>query len=171
MKINVVLYQPEIPNNTGNIVRICKATGAKLHLIGPLGFDTHPRLLKRAAAGRRMSDIEHEIHVDYDAFQRKYSAEKIVYLTRYGLTNYANYDFSKHKKEVWLMFGRESDGLPKTILQTAPERCLRIPMQPASRSLNLANSVMLLTYEVHRQTGFENLLVYEDQKGADWLLK
>lgn len=167
--INIILYQPEIPTNTGNIIRTCYATQAKLHIIKPTSFELHPKWFKRAAAGRYLSDIEHEVHASYEAFQKKYGNKKIYYLTRYGHHTYSDVNFKK-ENDVWLMFGTESTGIPKKILQTSLNTCLRIPMAASTRSLNLANTVVLLTYEVKRQQGFEDLLRYEDQKGKNFIL-
>lgn len=172
--INIVLYQPEIPTNTGNIIRTCLATGSKLHIIKPISFDLHPKWIKRAGAGRLLSDIQHEVHESYDAFKQKYGDKKIFYVTRYGQHNYSDAPFTKVENEtgeIWLMFGRESTGIPKEILKTSLDTCLRIPMVPEERSLNLATTVTLLSYEVHRQTGFKGLSQYEVQKGADFIEK
>ena len=172
--INIVLYQPEIPTNTGNIIRTCLATGAKLHIIKPISFELHPKWMKRSAAGRLLSDIQHEIHESYNDFKMKYGTKNIFYITRYGQNNYSNAPFQreyKESREIWLMFGRESTGIPKEILQSSLENCLRIPMVPEERSLNLATTVMLLAYEVHRQTGFKGLSEYEVQKGKNFIKK
>ena len=172
--INIVLYQPEIPGNTGNIIRTCLATGAKLHIIKPISFDLHPKWMKRSGAGRVLSDIQHEVHETYADFKNKYGDKKIYYVTRYGMNNYSEADFKDTmdtNQEVWLMFGRESTGIPKEIMQESLDTCLRIPMVPEERSLNLATTVLLLAYEVHRQTGFKGLSEYEVQKGKDWIKK
>lgn len=167
---NIILYEPEIPNNTGNIIRIAKATGAKLHIIKPLGFELHPKWFKRAAAGRVLSDIEHEVYENYKAFEKKYGDKKIYYITRYGMKTYTEVKFKK-EEDVWVMFGKESTGVPKEILQRNIERCLRIPMVPGTRSLNLANTVMLMSYEIARQQDFPGMSKFEVQKGKDFLLK
>ena len=167
--INIILYQPEIPTNTGNIIRTCVATGAKLHIIKPISFDLHPRWFKRAAAGRYLSDIEHEVHESYDDFKQKYGDKKIFYISRYGQNTYSDANLSA--EEVWLMFGTESTGIPKHILQDSLDTCLRIPMTEGARSLNLANTVMLMAYEAHRQSNFVGLSKYEFQKGKDFILE
>ncbi|MBD5423356.1 MAG: tRNA (cytidine(34)-2'-O)-methyltransferase [Mycoplasma sp.] len=167
--INIVLYLPEIPPNTGNIIRTCYATGAKLHIIKPISFDIFHPNIKRAAAGRTIEDIDYEIHENYNEFIKKYRDKKIYYLTRYGLKKYTDIDFSKNE-EIWIMFGTESTGIPKKILQSSIERCIRIPMKPKCRSLNLANSVNLVTYEILRQKNFEGLSEFENQKGKDFIL-
>lgn len=171
--INIVLFNPEIPNNTGNIIRTCMATGAKLHIIKPIAFELHPRWMKRAAAGRMLSDIEHEVHDSYEAFAKKYGDKQIHYVTRYGQHTYSDADltYKTNNGEVWVMFGKESTGIPKEILQQDLPRCLRIPMVAKERSLNLATTVMLLAYEIHRQNGFEGLSEYEVQKGKDFIIE
>ncbi len=168
--INVVLYQPEIPPNTGNIIRTCYATGAKLHIIKPIAFDLFHPNIKRAAAGRELKDIEYEIHENYTDFLNKYKNKKIYYLTRYGLKNYSSVNF-KNEEEIWVMFGTESTGIPKKILQSSIDTCIRIPMKAECRSLNLANTVNLITYEILRQKNFEGLSEFEVQKGEKFILE
>lgn len=170
--INIILFQPEIPGNTGNIIRTCLATNSKLHIIKPIAFSLTPKWMKRTAAGNLLSDIQHEIHENYKSFSKKYASKKIFYITRYGLKNYANTNFKNNrKKDIFVMFGRESTGIPKTILQNSLDTCLRIPMAPNVRSLNLATTVMLIAYEIHRQNNFQGLSLYEVQKGKNWILK
>ncbi|UVD81486.1 tRNA (cytidine(34)-2'-O)-methyltransferase [Mycoplasma iguanae] len=171
--INIVLYQPEISPNTGNIIRTCFALGARLHIIKPIAFDLHPHWLKRPAAGRLLSDIEHEVHENYHAFEKKYGHNKIYYLTRYGYINYSDINFAdkKPEEEIFLFFGTESTGIPKYILQKSLDTCLRIPMTAQSRSINLANAVVVLGYEVSKQLGFAGLAKYETQKGKDFIIK
>lgn len=168
--INIVLYQPEIPPNTGNIIRTCYATGAKLHIIKPIAFDLFHPNIKRASAGRTIDEIDYEVYENYKEFVKKNGDKKIYYITRYGLKNYAAVDFKK-EQDVWLMFGMESTGIPKHILQESIDTCLRIPMHSRCRSLNLANTVHLLTYEVLRQKDFEGLSFEEVQKGAKFILE
>lgn len=168
--INIILYQPEIPTNTGNIIRTCLATGAKLHIIKPTSFSLHPKWFKRASAGRYLSDIEHEIHESYHEFNKKYGHKNIFYITRYGQNNYADANFDSNQ-EVWVMFGTESTGIPKKILQTNLKNCLRVPMTPEARSLNLANTVIIIAYEIHRQTNWKGLSLYEVQKGKNFIIE
>lgn len=172
--INIILYQPEISPNTANIIRTCFAGKAKLHIIKPIAFDLHPHWLKRKAAGHFLSEIQHEIHESYDKFLEKYSDKNVFYITRYGLHNYAEINYNKilkKEKEIWVMFGTESTGIPKRIMQDKITNCLRIPMNAQCRSLNLANSVAIVLYEILRQNNFEDLSVYEVQKGKDFILK
>ena len=168
--IHIVLYQPEIPPNTGNIIRTCYATGAKLHIIKPISFDLFHPNIKRAAAGRTIEDIEYQVYENYQEFLEQHSNQKIYYITRYGMKNYTQVDYQK-QEDIWVMFGTESTGIPKKILQSSIENCLRIPMMAQCRSLNLANSVNLVAYEILRQKNFAGLSEFENQKGKDFLLK
>ena len=167
--INIILYQPEIPPNTGNIIRTCYATGAKLHIIKPISFDLFHPNIKRAAAGRAIDDIKYQVYENYDDFLKVNSDKKIYYITRYGIKNYVSADF-KSEADIWVMFGRESTGIPKEILKKSIDQCLRIPMMADCRSLNLANSVNLIAYEILRQKNFEGLSEFEVQKGKEFLL-
>ena len=169
--LNIVLYQPEISPNTGNIIRTCFALNAKLHIIKPTSFDIHPKWLKRPAAGKHLTDILHEIHESYEDFNNKYRNQKIFYITRYGQKSYDQVKYKLENENIFLMFGRESTGIPLEILRKNLKTCLRIPMFKDCRSLNLANCVTLLGYEVSRQNNFLNLSKYEVQKGKDWILK
>ncbi len=168
--INIILYQPEIPPNTGNIIRTCHATNSILHIIKPLSFDIFHSLIKRAAAGREISEIEYYVYENYDEFSKKHGSKKIYYISRYGLKNYTSVDY-KSDHDVWVMFGRESTGIPKSILQKNIDTCLRIPMSKKCRSLNLANCVNLIAYEILRQNDFEDLSLFEVQKGKNFLLE
>ncbi|WP_322935541.1 tRNA (cytidine(34)-2'-O)-methyltransferase [Mycoplasmopsis felis] len=170
--LNIVLYEPEICPNTGNIIRTCFALGAKLHIIKPIGFDLHPKYLRRYGAGRMLSDIPHEIYSSYQEFYKKYNVKKIIYITRYGLKKYTDFDYKKiynQNQEIWLMFGRESTGIEKSILTKNIDNCARIPMVSAMRSINLANSVCIIGFEVMRQLDFMDLSLYEVEKGKNYL--
>ncbi|AWX69185.1 tRNA (cytidine(34)-2'-O)-methyltransferase [[Mycoplasma] anseris] len=172
--INVILYQPEIGPNTANIIRTCSAGNAKLHIIKPIAFDLHPHWLKRYGAGHMLSEIPHEIHRNYQEFVSKYGDKNIYYITRYGLHSYHEIDYQQEyqdNNEVWVMFGTESTGIPKKIMQTNIKNCLRIPMEEHCRSLNLANSVGIVLFEILRQNDFPHLSKYEVQKGKDFILK
>ncbi|WP_029608631.1 tRNA (cytidine(34)-2'-O)-methyltransferase [Mycoplasma simbae] len=170
--LHIVLYQPEISPNTGNIIRTCYALGAKLHIIKPLGFELLPSKLSRPAAGRLLSDIQHEVHASYEDFAQKYSDKHIFYITRYGLKSYVEPNYksvAKKDGEIWVMFGRESTGIDKEILTKNIENCLRIPMVSAMRSMNLANCVSIIGFEVMRQLNFDGLSFFETQKGKHYL--
>ncbi|WP_027121147.1 tRNA (cytidine(34)-2'-O)-methyltransferase [Mycoplasma leonicaptivi] len=172
--INIVLFEPEIPQNTGSIIRTAYALGAKLHIIKPISFDLHPKYLKRFGAGRMLSDIRHEIHHSINDFLAKYQYKNIYYITRYGLKTYADVNYKteyQKNNEIWVMFGRESTGIDKDLLKNNLDNCLRIPMVSEMRSINLSNSVCVIGYEIMRQLDFINLSLYEVQKGKDFLLK
>lgn len=172
--INIILYQPEISPNTSNIIRTCFAGNAKLHIIKPIAFDLHPHWMKRKAAGHFLTEIQHEVHENYDEFFKKYRDKNIYYVTRYGLKNYVDVDYKQELQtngELWIMFGTESTGIPKRIMQTNIPNCLRIPMFDECRSLNLANSVAIVLFEVLRQNDFAGLSKFESQKGKDFILR
>jgi tRNA (cytidine/uridine-2'-O-)-methyltransferase len=153
LNLNIVLYQPKIPQNTGNIARTCAAVGAKLHLIRPLGFSVRDRHLKRAGL-----DYWHMVDIAYyetiDDFFEKYRDKNLSFITKKASRTYDKIDFSE---EVFLIFGKETSGLPGELLQKNRERCFRIPMKADARSLNLSNAVAILVYEACRQNGFETL--------------
>lgn len=172
--LNIVLFQPEIPPNTGNIIRTCVALNAKLHIIKPISFDLNPMHMARSGAGRLLSDIQHEVHESYEDFYKKYPKVNIFYLTRYGTKTYSDVDFVASMKQnktndIWLMFGRESTGIDKNILFNNLDKCLRIPMFETMRSINLANCVAILGFEVLRQLNFDGLSKFEVQKGKNYL--
>ncbi|GAW86059.1 tRNA (cytidine/uridine-2'-O-)-methyltransferase [Bathymodiolus platifrons methanotrophic gill symbiont] len=148
---NILLFEPEIPANTGNIIRLCANTGAKLHLIKPLGFELNDKKLRRAGLDyHEWADIK--VHEDIHAFL---SNEK--YATVYALTTKAKqcYSDAEFQPDDVLMFGPETRGLPDSILTNlADHQRLRLPMLPASRSLNLSNTVAVTLYEAWRQQGF-----------------
>jgi tRNA (cytidine/uridine-2'-O-)-methyltransferase len=150
--LNIVLVEPQIPQNTGNISRTCAVTGASLHLIKPLGFEVSDKKLKRAGL-----DYWHELNISYydglDEFFLKNSGEFYFFSTK-GENIYSEVSFSE---DCWLFFGREDAGLPESLLAENSDRCLRIPMRPTLRSLNLSNSVAIAAYEVLRQRGFPGL--------------
>ena len=166
--IHVVLYQPEIPSNTGNIIRTCSALNAKLHLIKPLGFSLEEKELKRASMDYiNLSDIT--IYEDFDEFLFLHEEDNIYLISRYADKPYSDIDFSSVTEDVYLIFGKESAGLPYDFLRKHEDRLLRIPMKPEARSLNLSNSVAIISYEVARQQGFFGLSTYEAIKGKDFL--
>lgn len=167
--INVVLYEPEIPGNTGNIMRTCAGTGVKLHLIEPLGFSLDEKYIKRSAVNY-LEHCDYTVYKDYDDFLSKNDGD-FYYLTRYGRKPHTSFDFSDSEKNIYLVFGKESTGIPKEILQDDLEHCLRIPMNDNIRALNLSNSVAVMVFEVLRQQNYPNLLLEEPFKGADYLEK
>lgn len=167
--INVVLYEPEIPGNTGNIMRTCAGTGVKLHLIEPLGFSLDEKYIKRSAVNY-LEHCDYSVYKNYDDFLSKNVGE-FYYLTRYGRNPHTSFNFSDKEKNIYLIFGKESTGIPKEILQDDLDRCLRIPMNDNIRALNLSNSVAVMVFEVLRQQNYPNLLLEEPFKGADYLEK
>ena len=157
MKLNVVLVEPEIPQNTGNIARTCAATGGKLHLVYPLGFSISEKQVKRAGLDY-WDKLEIEEHTSFDEFLEKYKPEEnnMFFVTTKGKHVYSEPDY-KNMDEVFLLFGKETKGLPEDILMKYIDKTIRIPMRETLRSLNLSNSVAIVVYDVLRQKGFENL--------------
>ena len=167
--INIVLYEPEIPGNTGNIMRTCAGTGAKLHLIEPLGFKLDSSHIKRSGVNY-IEHCDYRVYHDYQEFLSQNEGE-FYYLTRYGKKPHTSFDYSDSSKNIYLVFGKESTGIPKEILKDHLDRCLRIPMNSNIRALNLSNSVAIMLYEVLRQQNYNDLLTKEPFKGEDYLEK
>ena len=167
--INIVLYEPEIPENTGNIMRTCAATGAKLHLIRPLGFVLNESTIKRSGVNY-IDKVDYTLYDDYDDFLSKNIGD-FYYFTRYGKKAHSEFDFSDKDKNIYLIFGKESTGIPKTILRENLDRCIRIPCSDNVRCLNVSNSVAIGVYEVLRQQDYPKLMRVEPFKGEDWLLE
>lgn len=165
--INIVLYEPEIPANTGNIMRTCAATGSVLHLIEPLGFKMDEKSIKRCGVNY-IDKVKYFVYKDFDEFLSKNNGE-FYFLTRYGKKPHTSFDYSDINKNIYLFFGKESTGIPKEILRKYLDRCMRIPTNANVRSLNLSNCVAIMLYEVLRQQDYPNLLKTEPHKGADWL--
>lgn len=157
MKINVVLVEPEIPQNTGNIARTCAATGGKLHLVYPLGFDISEKQVKRAGLDY-WDKLDIEKHNSFKAFLEKYSPEKtnMFFVTTKGKNCYSDVDYS-NMDEVFVLFGKETKGLPEDTLKEYLDKTIRIPMKKTLRSLNLSNSVAIVVYELLRQANFNDL--------------
>lgn len=149
-RINIVLYSPEIPQNTGNISRTASVTGAHLHVIRPIGFEISDRTLKRA--GLDYWDKLHITYYDsYSDFLAKNEGAEMYFFSAKGAKNYAEIEYPDN---VYIVFGRESVGLPEELLRENTERCVRIPMLDGSRCLNISNSVAIAVYEILRQDGF-----------------
>ena len=157
MKINIVMVEPEIPQNTGNIARTCAAIGAKLHLVHPLGFDISEKAVKRAGLDY-WDKVEIEEHQSFEKFLEKYKPEEnnMFFSTTKGKHVYSEPKYNE-MEEVFLLFGKETKGLPEDILQKYIDKTIRIPMRPTLRSLNLSNSVAIVTYDICRQKDFEGL--------------
>ena len=159
MKSNIVMCEPEIPQNTGNIARTCAIIGAKLHLIYPLGFSLDDKHLKRAGLDY-WDKLEIEEHDSLNAFLEKYKPEEnnMFFATTKAKHCYTDVDYSKFRDgEVFVLFGKEAKGLPEDLLQKYIDKTIRIPMRPVLRSLNLSNSVCIIAYEILRQVNFEGL--------------
>lgn len=158
MKINIVLVEPEIPQNTGNIARTCAITGAKLHLVYPLGFNISDKNLQRAGLDY-WDKLEIEEHLSFNHFLNKYKPDvnNMFFVTTKGKQAYSDINYS-NMKEVFLVFGKETKGLPEDILKKyLMTKTIRIPMLKSLRSLNLSNSVAIIVYEVLRQNNFKDL--------------
>ena len=167
--INIVLYEPEIPQNTGNIMRTCVATNTKLHLIEPLGFILNDKTIKRSGVNY-IDKLEYEVYPNFEDFISKNKGE-YYFFTRYGKKPHSDFEFTDTTKDIYLIFGKESTGIPKSILRNYLDRCMRLPTTANVRSLNLSNCVAIATYEVLRQQDYHNLLKTEPHKGEDWLLE
>ncbi len=152
-KLNIVLYEPEIPANTGNIGRTCVATGTRLHLIEPLGFHLTEKALKRAGMDY-WTDLDVTTYVNYEDFLDKNPGAKIYMATTKGQNVYTEVSY---EEDCYIMFGKESAGIPEEILARNKARCVRIPMMNEIRSLNLSNSVAVVLYEALRQNHFSQM--------------
>lgn len=148
--LNIVLLEPEMPANTGNIGRTCVAAGARLHLIEPMGFFINDKMLKRAGL-----DYWHKLdvttYISYEDFLEKNQGSKIYMATTKSKQRYTDVSY---EEDAYIMFGKESAGIPEELLLGNKENCVRIPMMPEERSLNLSNSVAIVLYEALRQQGF-----------------
>ena len=155
--MHIVLHEPEIPQNTGNIARTCAALGAKLHLVYPLGFSISEREVKRAGLDY-WDKLEIEEHISFSKFLEKYKPEEnnMFFVTTKGKKVYSDVDYS-NMEEVFCLFGKETKGLPEDSLQKYLDKTIRIPMRETLRSLNLSNSVAIVAYDIFRQNGFYNL--------------
>ena len=167
--INIVLHEPLIPQNTGNIMRTCVATGAKLHLIEPLGFKLDEKSIKRSGVNY-IDKLEYKTYKNFEEFTKENEGE-YYFFTRYGKKPHTDFNYKETSKDIYLIFGKETTGIPKEILRPNLDRCMRLPTTANVRSLNLSNCVAIATYEVLRQLDYPNLLRTEPHKGEDWLLE
>ena len=155
--IHIVLYQPEIPANTGNIARTCLAANAVLHLIRPLGFSTEDKMLRRAGL-----DYWQDVDVRYyDSLSELYQTQPagdFYYIENFGTKYYTDFDFSNPDRDLFFVFGRETNGIPRTLLEGKEDKCLRIHMTDKVRSLNLSNTAAIIVYEALKQQGFPDLV-------------
>ena len=165
--LNVVLFEPEIPGNTGNIMRTCIATNAKLHLIKPLGFSLDEKYIRRSG----VNYIDHCDYTVYENIEDFFSKNdgKFFFSTRYGHKPHTEFDFSNSDENIYFVFGKESTGIPRDILKPHINSCMRLPMSENVRSLNLSNTVAIVLYEALRQQNYNDLLRTEPFKGEDYL--
>jgi len=168
--MHIVLYQPEIPQNTGNIARTCAATGAVLHLIKPLGFSLEDKYLKRAGLDY-WHMMEYRVHESFEELLEAYPQARMHFLSTKAPRGYTEV---RYEENDFLVFGCETRGLPESLLSRVYDRCVRIPMVPQARSLNLSNSVAIVLYEALRQQQFQNLLSQgsltgREDESAPWM--
>lgn len=162
--MNVVLLEPEMPANTGNIGRTCVATNTRLHLIEPLGFKLNDKLIKRAGLDY-WDKLDVTVYSDYQDFLDRNPGAKIYMATTKGQHVYSDVAY---EPDCFIMFGKESAGIPEDILVENQDRCVRIPMWGDIRSLNLSNSVSIVLYEAYRQNGFEHMTMEGELHHLHW---
>ena len=165
--LNVVLFEPEIPGNTGNIMRTCVASNTKLHLIKPLGFSLDEKYIKRSGVNY-IDKCIYEVYENIDEFFNK-NKGAYFFFTRYGHKPHSTPNYNEIKEDIYLIFGKESTGIPTTILKPYIDSCYRIPMTDNVRALNLSNSVAICVYEVLRQKNYEGLLFDEPHKSKTFI--
>lgn len=168
-RVNVVLYEPEIPQNTGNIMRTCVASGCALHIIKPLGFDIDNPKFRRATTNH-ITWADYVLYENYDDFVSRNDGE-YYFMTRYGKVPPSEIAFDRvdPERKIYLILGKESTGVPYDILKSHIDRCFRIPMAGECRSLNLSNAAAIAIYECMRQLSYPGLSLTEVQKGEDFL--
>lgn len=154
--IHVVLFNPEIPPNTGNIIRTCMASNSKLHLIKPLGFKLDDTSFKRAGLDY-LKSFNYEVYENFEDFKEKNHPENVYLITRFANQTYSDFDFSNPNKDYYFVFGSETHGLPESIHNQYFDTRLRIPMDENARCLNLSNTVAIIVYEALRQQNFPTL--------------
>lgn len=163
-KLNIVLYEPEIPANTGNIGRTCVATETSLHLIEPLGFSLSEKAIKRAGMDY-WKDLDVKRYINWNDFLEKNPNAKIYMATTKGRHVYTEVNY---ESDCFIMFGKESAGIPEEILKEHPDTCVRIPMIGETRSLNLSNSVAIVLYEALRQNQFDHMKLEGELHRLRW---
>lgn len=170
-KNNIVLYQPEIPQNTGNVMRTCAGTDTTLHLIKPLGFSLDEKNIKRSAANY-VPNVNYIVYENWKEFLEKNPGGKKYYLSRYGKKTPHQLELSNPDETYYFVIGKESSGIPKSILRDNLENCIRLPMNDKIRALNMSNVCAICVYEALRQQDYNDLLTEEPDcfKGSDWLL-
>ena len=162
--LNIVLHEPEMPANTGNIGRTCVAAGARLHLIEPLGFQINEKQLKRAGLDY-WDKLDVTIYDDFNDFLEKNPGAKIYMATTKSKQKYTDVNY---EEDAYIMFGKESAGIPEEILKANPDTCVRIPMIGETRSLNLSNSVAIVLYEALRQNEFDHMKLQGELHRLRW---
>ena len=168
--MHIVLYQPEIPQNTGNIARTCAATGSMLHLIKPLGFELSDKYLQRAGLDY-WHMMQYRVYENFEELMAAYPNARMHFLSTKAPQGYTSVEYGS---DDFLVFGCDTRGLPETLLSRVYDRCVRIPMIPRARSLNLSNSVAIVLYEALRQQGFDSLqaegsLTGREDESAPWM--
>ena len=163
-ELNIVLFEPEIPANTGNIGRTCVATGTSLHLIEPLGFSLSEKALKRAGM-YYWQDLDVHTYINWEDFCEKNPGAKIYYATTKARHVYSDVHY---ESDCYIMFGKESAGIPEEILKENPDTCVRIPMIGETRSLNLSNSVAIVLYEALRQNELDHMKLEGQLHRLSW---
>ena len=161
-KLNIVLYNPEIPQNTGNIIRSCYNSKADLHIIEPASFNIWDPKMKRASV-TYVDKINITLYKNWEEFIKKNNPKNIFYTTKFGQKNPSDLDLKKNKEPLFLVFGAESLGIPKKILFANFDKCIRLPMKEDFRSFNLANTVSIMLYEYNRQNDFLDMVRYWDK--------
>lgn len=161
--LNVVLFEPEIPQNTGNIMRTCVATNTTLHLIKPLGFKVNDASLKRSGVNY-IDKLKWYVYDGWEDFLSKNQNGTFYFLTRYGHKPHSSFDYSNLNENIYFVFGKESTGIPKDILKPHIDKCMRMPMTSNVRALNLSNTVAIMLYEALRQRNYNGLLFDEPHK-------
>lgn len=165
--INIVLFEPEIPANTGNIMRTCVATNSHLHLIKPLGFSLEDKYIKRCGVNY-IDKCVYTVYENIDEFFDKNKGE-YYFLTRYGHKPHSSFDYSDSLKNYYFIFGKESTGIPKEILKPHIDNCMRMPMSENVRALNVSNAVAIMTYEALRQQNYPGLFFDEPHKSKTFI--
>jgi tRNA (cytidine/uridine-2'-O-)-methyltransferase len=155
--INVVLFEPEIPGNSGNIMRTCVATDTKLHFIKPLGFSLDEKYIRRSGVNY-IDYCDYTVYENWDDFYSQNKDGEFYFLTRYGHKPHTSYDYSDSTKNIYFVFGKESTGIPREILKPHLDKCMRMPMTDKVRALNLSNTVAIMVYEALRQQDYNDLL-------------
>lgn len=156
MSNHIVLYQPEIPANTGNIARTCAGTGTHLHLIRPLGFSTEDKMLKRAGCDY-WPDVKIHYYDSFDELNEVFPEGIFYFIETVGSRTYSSVDYSRTDEELFFVFGKETKGIPQELIDRYADTCLKIPQNDLIRSLNLSNTAAIIIYEVLRQQNFQQL--------------